>query len=143
MSLSSIVLSSGRPIELVELRLSSTYGGMLEGYPCRPVNDMVVGGLLRAAERAFPATPVHLLPPAREYPDLTAGGFGPVEVLPSVACVGAFRSAVVAPDHDPVLYRSALTVVWFQPAPDVPSGDGADPALRAICWEDLARDYEL
>ncbi|PZH04623.1 hypothetical protein C1I97_19415 [Streptomyces sp. NTH33] len=143
MQLSRIVLSSSRSIELSELRLSSTYGGMLEGYPCRPVNDRKVSGLLRAAERAFPATPVHLVPPSRDHPDQTAGAFGPVEVLPSVACIGAFRSTAVAPDHDPVLYRSALTVVWFQPAPDVPSGDGADLALRDIRWEELARDYEL
>ncbi|MBL1083749.1 hypothetical protein JK359_17540 [Streptomyces actinomycinicus] len=143
MSLSRIVLSSGRTIELSELMLSSTYGGMLEGYPCRLVNDMKVNGLLRAAERAHPRTPVHLVPPSREYPDRAAGGFGPVEVLPAVACIGAFRSAALAPDHDPVLYRSALTVVWFQPATDVPSGEAADPALLDIRWEEVARDYEL
>lgn len=34
MSLTSIVLSSGRSIDLSDLRLSSTYGGMLEGCPC-------------------------------------------------------------------------------------------------------------
>ncbi|MFK0295120.1 hypothetical protein ACIQU6_32260 [Streptomyces sp. NPDC090442] len=143
MSLSRIILSSGRSIELSELRLSSTYDGMLEGYPCKPVNDLKVSGLLRTAERAFPGAPTHLVPPSREYPDQTAAAFGPVEVLPSVACVGAFRSAAVSPEHDPVLYRSALTVVWFQPTPDVPSGVGADPALRNIPWEELARDYEL
>jgi hypothetical protein len=143
MPLSCTVLSSGRQIELSELRLSSTYGGMLEGYPCQPVNDLKAKGLLRTAERAFPAVPVHLVAPSREYPEQAAGAFGPVEVLPSVACVGSFRSTAVGPDHDPVLYRSALIVVWFQPTTDVPSGDGADPALRDIDWEGLARDYEL
>ena len=143
MPLSRIVLLSGRPIEISELRLSSSYGGMLEGYPCKPINDLKVRGLLQTAERAFPATPVHLVPPSLDYPDQTAGAFGPVEVLPAVACIGAFRSTALAPDHDPVLYRSALTVVWFQPTSDVPSGDGADSGLREIPWEELARDYEL
>ncbi|MGV9890153.1 hypothetical protein [Streptomyces sp. NPDC003395] len=143
MSLSRIVLSSGRSIELTELRLSSTYGGMLEGYPCRRVNDLKVSVLRRTAERAFPATPVHLIAPAREYPDRPAGPFGPVEVLPSVACIGAFRSSAIAPDHDPVLYRSSLTVVWLQPTLDAPSDGHADPALRDLPWEELARDYEL
>ncbi|WP_405650700.1 hypothetical protein [Streptomyces sp. RK9] len=143
MSLSHIPLSSGRSIELTELRMASTYGGMLEGYPCKPINDMKVSGLQRQAERAFPATPVHLLPPSREYPDQTAGGFGPVEVLPSVACIGAFRSAAVAPELDPVLHRSALTVIWFQTGLDVPSGEDADLVLRGIRWEGLAQDYEL
>lgn len=143
MSLSRILLSSGRSIELFELRLSSTYGGMLEGYPCKPINDMKTGSLLRIAEHTFPATPAHLIPSSREYPDQTAGAFGPVEILPAVACIGAFRSAALAPDHDPVLYRSALTVAWFQPTLDVPSGDSADAALRGIPWDELAKDYEL
>jgi hypothetical protein len=143
MSLSHIALSSGRSIELTELRMSSTYGGMLEGYPCKPINDMKVSGLQRQAERAFPATPVHLVSPHREYPDQTAGAFGPVEVLPSVACIGAFCSTAVAPELDPVLHRSALTVVWFQTVLDVPSGEDADLALRSIRWEELAQDYEL
>jgi len=47
-------LSSARSIEPSELRLSSTYGGMLEGWPCKPVNDMTTKGLLLTAERTFP-----------------------------------------------------------------------------------------
>ncbi|MFD3735913.1 hypothetical protein [Streptomyces sp. NPDC058632] len=143
MSLSHTVLSSGRSIELTELRMSSTYEGMLEGYPCKRINDLKVNGLQRQAERAFPSTPVHLVPPFREYPDQTAGAFGPVEVLPSVACVGVFRSTAVAAELDPVLHRSTLTVVWFQPVPDIPLGEDADLALRSIPWEELAQDYEL
>ncbi|MFE8947746.1 hypothetical protein [Streptomyces sp. NPDC007856] len=143
MSLSRVALMSGRSIELTELRMSSTYGGMLEGYPCKPINDMKVSGLQRQAERAFPSTPVYLIPPSREYPDRTAGAFGPVEVLPTVACLGAFRSTAIAPELDPVLHRSALTVVWFQAGLDVPSGEDANLALRSIRWEELAQDYEL
>ncbi|WP_093802885.1 hypothetical protein [Streptomyces sp. Wb2n-11] len=143
MSLSRTVLLSGRSIELTELQMSSTYAGMLEGYPCKPINDMKVSGLQRKAERAFSSAPVHLVPPLLAYPDRTAGAFGPVEVLPSVACAGLFRSTAVAPELDPVLHRSALTVVWFQAAPDVPSGEDADLALRSIRWEELAQDYEF
>lgn len=116
---------------------------MLEGYPCKPINDMKVRSLQRQAERSFSSTPVHLVPPSREYPDQTVGAFGPVEILPSVACIGAFRSTAVAPELDPVLHRSALTVVWFQTAVDVPSGEDADSALRSIHWDELAQDYEL
>ncbi|MGW0935087.1 hypothetical protein [Streptomyces sp. NPDC002666] len=143
MSLSCMILLSGRSIELTELRMSSTYGGMLEGYPCKLINDMKISGLQRQAERAFPSTPVHLVPPSCTYPDQTAGAFGPVEVLPSVTCIGAFRSTAVAPELNQVLHRSALTVVWFQSVLDVPSGEDADLALRSIRWEELAQDHEL
>lgn len=143
MSLARIVLTSGRSIDLSELRLSSTYGGMLEGYPCKLVNEMKIQGLLRSAAREFPSSPVHLVPPPREYPDQYAGGFGPVEVMPSVACVGSFRSHALNPSHDPVLYRSALTVIWFQPTTQVPSGCDAEDGLRDVAWEELAKDHEL
>ncbi|MFF8646536.1 hypothetical protein [Streptomyces sp. NPDC015345] len=143
MSLSHIALSSGRSIELIELRMSTTYGGMLEGYPCQRINDMKVSGLLRQAEHAFSFAPVHLVPPSRAYPDQAAGAFGPVEVLPSVACIGVFGSTAVDTGLDAVLHRSALVVAWFQATPDVPSSENADFALRSIRWDELAQDYEL
>ncbi|MFJ4778677.1 hypothetical protein [Streptomyces sp. NPDC088762] len=143
MPLSHIVLSSGRSIALAELRMTSTYGGLLEGYPFKRINDMKISGFQRQAAREFPHEPVHLVPPVRAYPDQFAGAFGPAEMLPSVACIGVFQSTAVAPELDPVLYRSALAVVWFQPTSDIPSGEDADPALRDIRWEELARDYEL
>ncbi|MFF3432191.1 hypothetical protein [Streptomyces sp. NPDC002602] len=73
---------------------------------------MKVCGLQRQAERAFPFAPFHLVPPSREYPDQSVGTFGPVEVLPSVACIGVFGSTAVVPELDPVLHRSALVVAW-------------------------------
>lgn len=119
--------------------MSSTYGGMLEGYPCKRINDLKVGWLKRQAESAFASKPVHFVPPSREYSDETAGAFGPVEVLPPVFCVGVFDSAAL----DPAMDRSDLVVAWFQHVPEVPAGDEADLALRSIRWEELARDYEL
>ncbi|MEU6341725.1 hypothetical protein ABZ883_12355 [Streptomyces sp. NPDC046977] len=105
----------------------------------------VLAGVSEAqdAERASTSAPVHLVPPSPARPDRPAGAFGPVEVLPAVACIGVFRSTVVDPGLDPVLHRSVLTVAWFQPLSVVPAGEDADPALREVRWEELARDYEL
>src|SRR3954464_5438693 len=64
MSLTRVVLATGRSVDLAEVRFTSTYGG-LDGYPCKPFNDLVIKGLLSATERSFPATPVHLPPPPR------------------------------------------------------------------------------
>ncbi|MEU1849226.1 hypothetical protein ABZ499_08055 [Streptomyces sp. NPDC019990] len=143
MALARLVLASGRSVDLAELRFSSTYGDLPAGYPCRPVNDLRIRGLVCAAERAHPGTPVHLVPPPREYPDQYPGGLGPVEVLPAVACLGTFHSTALDPVHDPVLYRSRLTVVWFQSSPSLPSGSDAEPALRDLDWSRLARDARV
>ncbi|MEU1087602.1 hypothetical protein ACFYPN_02115 [Streptomyces sp. NPDC005576] len=146
MSLTSVVLSSGRSIDLTELHLSSTYGNMLAGYPCERVNDMKIEGLLRRTERDLPGRRVHLVPPVRTYPegsDGSPGPWGPVEVLPRVTCKGTFRSAAIDPGHDAVLYRSALTVIWFQDTPQAPAAETAAPGLRDVRWEELALDHEL
>ncbi|MFD0328280.1 hypothetical protein ACFQZC_08695 [Streptacidiphilus monticola] len=42
-----------------------------------------------------------------------------------------------------MLHCSALTVVWFQTTPHVPTGEHADFTLRGIPWDELAKDYEL
>lgn len=143
MSLTRVVLASGRCVDLAELRFASTYGGMPDGYPCKPVNDLVIEELLRSAERTYPTTPIHFVPPRREYPDQYAGAYGPVEILPPVACVGSFRSTALEPAHDPVLHHSALTVVWFQQSTRIPSECDAEASLRGVDWERLARDLEL
>lgn len=143
MALSRVVLASGRSVDLTELRLSATYGDVLEGYPCKPLNDLAIAGLLRSAERFHPGAPVHLIPPPREYPDQFAGAFGPVEVLPAVTCVGSFRSEPLDPGHDRALYRSRLTVAWFQPTSHIPSGYDAETELLDVDWEQLATDEEL
>jgi hypothetical protein len=140
LALARLVLASGRSVDLAELRFTSTYGDLLEGYPCKPVNDLRIRGLLRGAARARPGTPVHLVPPPRAYPDQYAGGLGPVEVLPPVACVGTFHSTALDPARDPVAYRSRLTVLWFQTTPRLPSGCDTEAALRDLDWAGLARD---
>ncbi|MGW3332912.1 hypothetical protein ACWDF9_20475 [Streptomyces rubiginosohelvolus] len=143
MSLSHVVLASGRSVALTEIRMESTYAGFLEGYPCKRINDMKTRGLRRRAEQDFPALPFHLVPPVLTYPDETGGAFGPVEVLPAVLCIGVFRSTVVDPGLDPVMHRSALVVAWFQDTAVVPSGEDADPALRGIDRDASALDREL
>ncbi len=143
MALTRVVLSCGRSVELAELRLTPTYGGLLEDYPCRPVNDLRVKALLHTAEQMSPTTPVHLVPPPREYPHQYAGAFGPVELLPRVACVGRFSSTVLDPSNDPVRYRSGLTVIWFQPTTAVPGPCDTQAPLRDVDWAALAKDFEL
>ena len=142
MSLAHIVLASGRSIDLSDVRMTSTYSGMLEGYPFRRWNDRKIEGLIKATEKTSPWVPVHLVPPVREHPDHPAGSFGPVELLPSVTCVGLFDSQAIDPELDSVMHYSALTVVWFQASPVVPSGDDADHGLLSIRWDDVAKDFE-
>ncbi|MBO2454453.1 hypothetical protein J4573_45710 [Actinomadura barringtoniae] len=142
MTLARITLGSGRDVELTHLEISSTYGGLLEGYPCAAINDRKLAALVRRAD-GFP--PVHLIEPERTYPEAGSGRlpFGPVEVLPAVHCRGAFRARPVDDALDAVLYRSELTVVWFQKDLGGPVADFVTVALADLAWDDLAEDFEL
>ncbi|WP_371494192.1 hypothetical protein OG871_03695 [Kitasatospora sp. NBC_00374] len=142
MTLAHFVLASGRSIELQDVRMSSTYGGLLEGYPFRRWNDRILERLVKNAGQGG-TRPVHLVEPVREHPDHPAGAFGPVELLPAVTCTGSFSSYPVDPDLDTVLHYSALTVVWFQATPVLPTSGSTDHALAAVRWDDLAEDREL
>ncbi|MFD9129520.1 hypothetical protein [Kitasatospora sp. NPDC059571] len=143
MALAHVVLADGRSVELTSIQMHSTYGGLLEGYPFRRWNDRIVGRLRAALERAHPSGPVHLVDPVREETGETPGAFGPVELLPAVTCTGFFESHPVDGELDAVLHRSRLAVAWFQATPALPSGEDADPGLRAVRWSEWARDFEL
>lgn len=142
MSLSHLTLSPRRGIALTELRLRSTYSGLIEGVPTRQVNERIIAHLLRTAESSYPGRPVHLIPP-----EVTARGGSnhrgePFEDLPAVACIGAFDSDEIDPAHNSGWYFSALVVVWFQATADPPTNDNAPAGLRSLPWDELARDFE-
>ncbi len=142
MPLTNVRLASGRSIRLVELRMSSTYAGLLAGSPSKRVNEFIVERTVNRAREDCPSRPVHLVPPALEYPGESAGGFGPVEVMPRVLCTGLFESWEIDPAHDSGWWSSTLTVVWFQHTSDLPAEDDAPAGLREIAWEELAVDQE-
>ncbi|MFC8717157.1 hypothetical protein [Kitasatospora sp. NPDC057198] len=140
MLLTEVLLSSGRSIRLDEVRMSTTYGGMLEGYPCRRVNDWSVEHLRGALTRYYPSIPAHLVEPVRELPEGGhQGRMGPEERLPAVRCVGLFSSHPVrrgAADF------SQLVVAWYQPGPELTDLAGAVPGLAELPWDELAEDCE-
>ncbi|GAA4596265.1 hypothetical protein GCM10023194_68020 [Planotetraspora phitsanulokensis] len=138
-----VQLASGRKLALSTVELSSTYGGLLEGYPCARLNDRVISGLGGWARTHYPSMPFHLIDPPRTYPDTQPGHFGPVEVLPAVSCVGVFSASPVSEDSDSVLCESVLVVAWFQADVSLPVGEDALPAFRELAWENLAEDREL
>ncbi|GAA1989173.1 hypothetical protein [Catenulispora subtropica] len=144
MTLAWIPLASGRDIELNRLEIFSTYGGMLEGYPCALINDRLLSALSKRPESPFWTPPVHVITPPRSYPEPKAArAFGPVEVLPGTYCRGAFQSDRVDERLDDVLYRSYLTVVWFQEGLDGTVADFVTAALSSLQWEQFAEDSEL
>jgi hypothetical protein len=146
MTLARINLASGRSVELISLTISSTYGGLLEGYPNARMNDALIARLGRRREFTDSSQPARVITPPRSRSGPDQGSarmpFGPVETLPSVYCEGSFRSGPVDGELDPVLHESWLMIVWFQEDLARPVADFAAAAVYELAWDDLAEDIE-
>ncbi|MER7770615.1 hypothetical protein [Kitasatospora sp. NPDC096140] len=143
MALAQVVLGSGRSVKLSSLRMAETYDGLLMGYPTREMNDAIVAGAVKQAEKDYPSPPVHLVEPPRVPRELRRATFGPMEELPHVLCTGLFTSEPVDPELDSVLHFSRLVVVWFQSDADLPSLGRTAPGLCDVPWAEKAEDLEL
>lgn len=141
-TLASITLASGRIVELTSLEVYSTHEGMLEGYPCARVNDLLLNRLARREGQVGRSLPVHVITPERRHPEPGSErlALGPVELLPAVYCRGSFRSDRLDEELDEVLHQSWLTVVWFQDDLVSPVADFVTAAVTGLAWESLAED---
>ena len=92
------------PLALLQF---AVYADVLEGVPDRAINDGIIADALALAKRTHGLDPVLITP--RERPL----GSRPSRVsLPSICCVGRFRSP--QPARDPSAERSEVCLVWFQ-----------------------------
>jgi hypothetical protein len=143
--LAHVELDSGREIQLFELHMESTYGGLIEGHPVARL-DVIVAGLPDRAARVLPGAPVQVVEPVRmvsEDPGPGRWPIGPPEYLPPVICMGRFSSSPVDAGLDAVLHYSRLVVVWFQDDPVVPNGLEAVTGLRGVRWQQWAQDAQI
>ena len=144
MSLHTIDLHDGRKATVIDFRASATYARLVEGYPNARLNKAILERACRT-ERQAGTVPVHLIEPALSYPELAGGPgpFGAAELLPAVTCRATLTSTPVKTHHEPALYRSWLTVVWFQPDIAAPLGACIYAILGNLPWGALAEDQEL
>jgi hypothetical protein len=135
-----VQLSSGRVLHLYALRQWEVYEGLLEGAPTVERNKKTVEHVLKE-ESAAGYGAVYRIRPV-ETPLPYHGGkhpFGEPASLPSVGCVGRFKS--LQPARDKGQDYSTLTVVWFQEKLAFPIERKVLKELRAIDWDQHATDY--
>jgi hypothetical protein len=144
MTLAWIRLNSGRSIQLTNVEVFPTYGGLLAGYPCARINDRLLARLAKPRE-PDDGSPVHLITPPRSYPDRGSEHrpLGPMERLPPVYCRAFFRAGCINKDLDDGFHESGLTVVWFQEDLASPIADFVTAAVAGLAWEEHAEDYTL
>ena len=144
-TLATIVLASGRDVELTQLEIFSTYSGLLEGHPSARMNDMLLTRLARRPPSEYWTAPVHVISPPRRRlePAPKHEPFGPAEMLPLAYCRAHFQSHPVDDELNPVLHRSYLTVVWFQDELVAPVPEFVTAAVAGLSWLELAGDTEL
>jgi hypothetical protein len=143
MDIATVILATGRQIDLHNLEVSRTYGTFLEGYPFAALNDRHLARDIPSLAQRHPLAGHAVVPPARTTPpDGPTGSFGPMELLPPIRCVGLFCSGPVSEDAEPVLVESLLAVAWYQETADLPMSEAARAELAKLDWDALARDVE-
>lgn len=145
MGLINLRLATKRSIDLINLDVSRTYGGYLEGVPVPSLNERHLAGLERRLTAKYGHMGVHILPPERTIPDQadTDRRGEPIEYLPPIECVGIFESYPVENPQDDAWRLSMLVLVWHQDDLTLPFGDEARARLAAVDWDRHARDCEM
>lgn len=125
----------GIEVTLWSLHQDLVYAGMLEGLPTRERNADYVA---RLRER-HPAA--HLVAPEETPIDYRGVyPFGTPAALPDVQCVAHFHG----PGRTELgLYRTDLTVIWFQASWALPVAASVEVALRELDWGTLAFESEV
>jgi len=130
-------LNSGRAIFLEQIFQYYTYSGLIEGQPWASLNkEKIEQATQHAEKKLWNAGVPHLIEPLIQ---MRAGYSTPS--LPPVVCLADFESGQAA--RDPGADTSALSIVWFQDDFAFPIDPLVLNQIRAVDWENLARDCEF
>ena len=133
-----LYISGIREVGLSKIEQRHTYEGLLEGRPTKRMNDGIIERALVSAREASYSS-VHLIDPPRAKPELKRPyPFGEPENLPSIMCVGEFKS--INPTMDEDADGSSLTVVWFQDNFAMPIDQNVRRSIESLKWDELAKD---
>ena len=131
----------GRTVRLSSVDLRLTYGGVLEGYPQRNLNDAHVRDAARRLAERYPGTPHFVLEPLRTLrPEHDSGVGPPWEELPRVECLGFFTSELIGAPGELGLGHSCLAVAWWQENDGTVFSDSAREAFARLDWATHAED---
>lgn len=125
----------GVDVTLCSLSQELVYLGLLEGLPTREMNAEHLDELRERHPDAHLVTP-------EETPIETPSrySFGTPASLPDVQCIARFAGPGRT---DRYLYRTELTVIWFQPSWALPISDAVAATLAGLDWMALASEHEI
>ena len=134
-----IELFSGRTISLERIQAFYTYSGLLEGLPTKKMNDHTIKNDPSKAKKAmFTTKCVTLNAVQTKIPYEGRWPFGKPYSLPPITCYARFGSSPI----DDEFHGSDLAIVWYQDSFPLPIDEGVIGSIKALDWNELARDFE-
>lgn len=97
---------------LASIHQKITYNGLLEGYPCEKVNNMILHNTKIKARNLFSLDEIYIIQPIIKAVEEQHGSLVKIMELPLVTCIATLMCRKVFRDQDK--HFSALTVIWFQ-----------------------------
>lgn len=129
-------LACGTVINLMSLDQSSTYGGMLEGYPNPDMNAGIVQRLVKHIEKKDRHTPYLIAPTERQVQHEVSTDRKPWVELPSIQCTAFFYSKSLGE------FGSSLFLCWYQEDFAFPIDPSVLKELYGISWPQHARPHD-
>ncbi|MBW3637157.1 MAG: hypothetical protein KY445_11950 [Armatimonadetes bacterium] len=133
-----------RTIDLIELRQSLVYEGLIEGLPTRERNAAKLGHIPEAIRHLFPWIPVapYVITPVEvpiEFRGEKAYPFGDPARFPSVQCVSRWQCFEYGDENFDL---STLIIVWFQDEFALPIDAHIVEEITGLDWEKLSHKFE-
>ena len=139
MPILDLTLADGRKVWAESVHVTSTYAGLIEGYPRKPSNDQRISDLPETAAEMFGVNTVHVLePPRRPGTRPLPSSLPPAEYLPNCTVMAEFVSLPI----DEANHASTLILCWFQEEPFPVPSDEIRLQIEALPWNTLALDFE-
>ena len=142
-----IKLADGRIVRIGELCQFETYGGLIMGRPNEQINKKRIDAALSyAKDKIWSATEPTLIPPVICEPKITEEDitkyviFDQPQYLPIATCMAQLESS---PARDKKMFRSKLTVVWFQDQYAFPIDPHVLECIMQLDWTNIATDIDF
>ncbi len=130
------LLACGTVISLTNIDQSTTYGGMLEGYPNSEMNAAIIARCMQRAEKKYGQKPYLIAPIEKPNSREMPAGKRPWIELPRISCTADFFSQSFGE------FGSSLTVCWYQDDFAFPIASSVLEELHRLVWREHARPHD-
>jgi hypothetical protein len=134
-----LILKEDVEVTITSIHQEITYDGLLEGYPCEKLNNMILHNTEIKAKNLFFQDEIYMIKPVIKVGEEEYGPFGKMMELPLVTCIAMLTCRKIF--RDPDKHFSALTVIWFQDQYAFPIHENIIEKITAVPFKEVCGEF--